>query len=43
MKAGIQYSYGLPTHYDCCPKLNAIIRPCALQEKHFTSACDITD
>jgi len=23
MKAGIQYSYGLPTHYDCCPTFNA--------------------
>jgi len=24
MKAGIQYSYSLPTHYDCCPTFNAL-------------------
>jgi len=24
MKAGIQYSYSLPTHYYCCPTFNAI-------------------
>jgi len=23
MKTGIEYSYSLPTHYDCCPTFNA--------------------
>jgi len=24
MNDGIQYSFSLPTHYDCCPMFNAI-------------------
>jgi len=33
MKAGIQYSYSLPTHYDYCPTFNALCRLCVQQEK----------
>jgi len=44
MKAGIQYSYSLPsqfTHYDCCQTFNAMYRLCVQQEKHIKDACDI--
>ena len=41
METDIQYSYSLPTHYDCCLTFNAIHRLCVQQEKHITSACVI--
>jgi len=43
MKAGIQYSYSLPTLYDCCPMSNAISDSsyACNRKKHITGACDI--
>jgi len=41
MKAGIQYSYSLLTHYDCCISFTAIHRLCVQQGKHITGAGDV--